>query len=852
MHKRRKTYAIVLLSTAVLSQTVSYGAYAATAGTSAVKAATTTTVSTLDKLGSISLKSNVSTKLTDVSLFAQDSGNILTYTLTYYNGNSSSVNLIDFFSKVTTTGGTVIQGSPITASSAIKIIAANSSQSVTYYVNVGKATKVNGVKISLYGWDFSSADYQRKLGTFAVPATYSSAVARGQSKKVTLSNLPITTKAESLQIYKFNGKVYAKIGVSLANLGTKVLNDTGLKGYLASSGGSVFNLTLDDSSSGYKIQPQEKKTLYYITEIPSYMKTDNMVLLFAQEDSTLKIDLPVVTYKLPAAASPNLVVAANVIKKLTISSNTVDTQLKSAKVYSNGDTAKWTLQFRVKNSGNKSVTLPAYELAVKAVEGYSFPVDAKALASLTLKPLEEKVVNLSVDIPLKLNQGTLQLQLTEPAVTDKIIFPTAYYQIPYSLQTNNLLATEYTVENSHGTFGVTFDSMQRLPWSDEDQIVAKLSIRNMNSTTEQLPALTGVIKAGESNLSSTTQVVTAGTQTILGPNESTDVYVKANLPYDFDFNQLKVVLQETTNDATTDFLSLSTTQLENRVEPIEVGGSFHINVAGKKAVVLEHRTTVYNGTSSNLMYTELEMDSEESRKSDQAQLVAYYKTPDNQYYEAEVNQSALSTSPNGKNLVTVWSKLPLGVDTSQLVLYIGEGVSEGKLTALGGTSTGYINTVSLALNNVAVTPQTNLLSVVLYPYTLSFTSAVATVTAGKDTLNTVITYNLSKNDTYEAGTYEHKLVMELLDPLGQSMETTLVLGTNLAVGNYKSYSTTFNSNLYKTLGGGTIRLNLYDEFQGERILLGTQTYVLTHEAATKTTVSNTDTDTDTSTDTDTN
>ncbi|ULO06054.1 hypothetical protein H1230_23875 [Paenibacillus sp. 19GGS1-52] len=850
MHKRRKTYALVLLSAAVLSQTVSYGAYAATTGTSAVKAATTATVFTLDKLGSISLKSNVSTKLTDVSLFAQDSGNILTYTLTYYNGNSSSVNLIDFFSKVTTTGGTVIQGSPITASAAIKTISANSSQSVTYYVNVGKATKINGVKISLYGWDFSSADYQKRLGTFTVPSTYSSAVARGQSKKVTLSNLPITTKAESLQIYKYNGKAYAKIGVSLANLGTKVLSDTGLKGYLASSGGSVFELTLDDSSSGYKIQPQEKKTLYYLTEIPSYMKTDNMALLFAQEDTTLKIDLPVVSYKLPAAATPNLSVAANAIKKLTINSNTVETQLKSAKVYSEDDTAKWTLQFRVKNSGNKAVTLPAYEFVVKAVEGYSFPVDTTDFASLTLKPLEEKTIILNVDIPLKLNQGTLQLQMTEPAVTDKIIFPTAYYQIPYSLQTNNSLATEYSVENSHGTFGVTLDSIQRLPWSDEDQVVAKISVRNTKSTSVQLPTLTGVIKAGDSDFSSTTQVVTTSTQTILGPNETTDLYVKANLPYAYNYQQLKIILQETANNVTTNFLSLNTTQLDNNIESLAVGSTFHIDITGKKAAVLERRTTVYSGSSSNLMYTELEMNNEESRKSDQAQLVAYYKTPDNQYYEAEVSQSTTATSPNGKNLVTIWSKLPLNVDTSQLVLYIGEGIADGKLTALGGTSTGYINTVGLSLNKTSVTPLASLLSLELFPYSLAVTGITGTLNEGKDTLNMVMTYNLSKTGIYEAGTYEHKLVMEVVDPYGQSLEKTLTMGTDLTVGNFKSYATTFNSNLYKTLTGGNIRVNIYDEFQGERILLGTQNYNLTYEATPKSaTTENTDTTTDTDTST---
>jgi hypothetical protein len=305
MHARKAKVAAIMLSTAVLSQSVAYGsytAYAASTSASSTKA-TTATVSTLDTLGSITLKSSFSVKLTDVGFLTQDGGNILTYTLSYYNGSGNSINLIDFFSKVTTSGGTVVQGRAIASSATIKSIPPKSSQAITYYVNVGKANSLKGVNISLFGWDFTKSDYQKKIGTFTLPTSYSQAIARGQSKKVTLNNLPVTTKAESLQIYKDNGKVYAKVGVSFTNQGNKVLSNTGLKGYLASAGGSVFELTLDDASSNIKIQPQEKKTLYYLTEIPSYMNTDNMILQFAGEDPLLKIAYPVVSYNLPAATT---------------------------------------------------------------------------------------------------------------------------------------------------------------------------------------------------------------------------------------------------------------------------------------------------------------------------------------------------------------------------------------------------------------------------------------------------------------------------------------------------------------------------------------------------------------------
>ncbi|MDH6368685.1 hypothetical protein M2444_000463 [Paenibacillus sp. PastF-3] len=825
MYKRLKSYAVVLLSAMMFSQSLANGTYAASTGVSDAA------VFIFDKLGSIALKSNVNVKLIDMDILEQPSGNILIYTLSYSNGSSNSVAHVDYFSRVTTNGGSVIQGKPITREVTKKIIPPNSSQIVTYYVNIGKSTRLNGTKVTLFTWDFSSQDYQKKLGVFTIPASYSAVVPQGQSKEITMENLLVNIRAESLQRLKMNGKIYMRVGVSFTNLGKKVLSDTAYKAYLKSAGGSVFDLKLENVSGSFNVQSQEKKTVYYLTEVPSYMKTEQMILQFAQEDETLKIMLPVKSFKLPAVTTSDLAVANYAVKKISIKNNTVEMQLKSASVYSENDSAKWNLEFRLKNLGNKAITLPAYELTVKAAEGFSIPVDSKALENVTLKPLEEKIINLNADVPLELNQGKLQLQWTEPSVDDKVIFPTAQFNIPYSLENNNLMGQEYTVQNRYGKFMVKLVSYQRLPWDDTDQIVTNISIRNTGLTSVQLPSLKAIVKAGMSDQSSSAQIVTTNTQTSLAPNEATEIYVIAKVPYTYSFNQLKIVLQATSGDEVTKFLSMNTSSLNNVIHTIAVGETHQMNSLSKKAKVSERRTTTYNENSSNLIYTELEMINEEPRQSKQAQLVAYYKTPDNQFFKAVVSQSITPTSPNGKNLVTIWSKLPQGVSTSDLMLYIGEGIADGKLTDLGGTSTGFINSVKLALTPNTVIPHNNLTSVDLFPYNLSVANAAGTITEEKGTLDVVVNYSLSEKEDFEAGHYEHKLVLELIDPYGQSMEKTLELGADLPMGKNKSYLASFNSNFHKILRGGSIRINLYDEFQGHRMLLGGQSYPLTYISA---------------------
>ncbi|MNF01388.1 hypothetical protein D3C80_2003710 [compost metagenome] len=70
-------------------------------------------------------------------------------------------------------------------------------------------------------------------------------------------------------------------------------------------------------------------------------------------------------------------------------------------------------------------------------------------------------------------------------------------------------------------------------------------------------------------------------------------------------------------------------------------------------------------------------------------------------------------------------------------------------------------------------------------------------------------------------------MLQFIDPFGQFFEKTLTFGTDLIAGSNSLYTTTISSTLYKSLNGGNYRLRLYDEFQGQRIELGSQIYDIT-------------------------
>ncbi len=836
---------------------------------------TTTASRTLASLPTISLQSGVSVRLTDIQLSARNTSGVLTYTLTYTNKTSNPYKLVNSFSRAYTSQNGFVKGIPVPEDKDRITIAAGSSQAITYYVRVQNQNAVAGSKIAMYGWDFNSSSYEKKLGTFTIPASYSAAIPSGQSKKVTVSGTPLKLQTQQLQIVNFNGKRYARLTVNLTHLGSGVLSSLPYTAYLQATGGSSYELTLDQTSRKLDIQPGETSSVNYVAAIPDSLQANKLVMQITQTNNaadgksdatanTTSLELPVASFKLPAASASSLTVPIAKSRKLTIDGTTIDTQLRAASMSTSGDKAAWTLQFRLKNTSHKTIILPAYETSIRSSEGYTFPITTKAFSSLTLKPLEEKLVQLSAEVPLQLKQQQLQLQLIEPAATaaqdsntssaqatetartgTSIILPTAFYMIPYQQEQRQSIQTEYTFDNNYGSFGATVESVQRLPWTTDDIVVTKLRLRNAGVSSVDLPALGGWMKTQNNRISRSIQLIPENNDSSLGAGESRVYYAVAHFDTGIDMDQLKLELASaadsssdnagktisTTLDSSNPFLSLTIGQPDSAVARIARGASFHIQTNGKKAEIKERRTLTYGENSQKIVYTELDRKNEEKRSSASSRLVAYYKTKDNEYYEATVVQPEQTIGPDGKSLINVSAKLPASVSTADLTLVIGEGITDGKMAATGTAPTGYINATELTLRPQPAPVATSASSEMdLFPYRFAINGATGTLNQGEDTIAINMTYSLSKDNTYTMGTYGHTLVLQWVDQNGRIQEKSFAPGTDLTIGKSIPYSLSLTSNTYKTSTGGNFTINVYDEFQGERILLGTQSYSIDYAA----------------------
>lgn len=297
---------------------------------------------------------------------------------------------------------------------------------------------------------------------------------------------------------------------------------------------------------------------------------------------------------------------------------------------------------------------------------------------------------------------------------------------------------------------------------------------------------------------------------------------------------MRIALNGTQNSETVPFLDVSVNNSINSIPTIEKGKSYTISGKGKTASVQENRTTIYQGESHNLVYTELYLSSEEKRQSKMARLQAYYKTKDGQYFEAGTSQSENSASPGAKQLVVLWAKVPKATDLADVSLYLGSGIKEGKLIEAKEEATGFVNVAALQLNPQANVPKNTLESTALYPYTISVITSEGKRMKSSDTLDITMNYSLRKDNLYDAGVLEHKLILQITDPFGIATEKVLTLGTDLIEGTNNQYSFSLSRPVYKTMDGGAYKLTFYDEFQGERLMLGSQAFGVTNVVPNKT------------------
>ncbi|MEF3305149.1 hypothetical protein [Paenibacillus sp. GYB003] len=686
------------------------------------QSASAVSVFDIPSVGSVWVNDKSYFELKDARLSVGAETNTVTFTVKIVNGGSGDLQFIDYWVRMQSTSGANFTINVMPQDKDKNVIPAGGTQEIKFYANVTSSVQLSDLQFKIIKWDFSSADYQKTLGTLQIPADYSTVA-------------PVGSKA-NIKIAK--------------------------------------------------------------TSVQSY------------------------------------------IKKSTISSNE--------------ENFLPTITLELQNTDSRSLKLPTMNYMIRTSDGLLYPLTANGITNTTtIDPLMTKEIKLTGKLPRSISDQNWELVITENTTTgESTSVNTAVAELKIPNATEDLSSTEkeQSFSNEDGTYIAKLETIQRVPWENEDLMSATVALSSKESKALPIPNLIGYIELDES-VKIDFKVIRSDNVIGLQPESEVRLQLLARIPYTYEYSNMKIVLQEkpassesgsgnnnsgSTNNTVTDLVAFKVNADVDSIPLVAAGDHFQIGGIGRSGDYKIHSIHQFSGKSSDLLVAQVELTNLEKRSNDISKLVAQFKASDGNVYPATISEIKKKISPSGKALLNLYATLPKVRSNEITQLIIGEGITDGKYTTGDGKPDAYVNVVSFALPEENKNPSDSIKNMDFFPYTLSLSRVGTSVS--DSTVKIKFDYELNRDGLYEVNTDDYKVIVELKDVNGDatlestfdleksgsgstgssSSSKTLVLGKNKM-----EVSITDADFLYKVSTLKKYQLNIYHQFQGNKKLVATQT-----------------------------
>ena len=117
-----------------------------------------------------------------------------------------------------------------------------------------------------------------------------------------------------------------------------------------------------------------------------------------------------------------------------------------------------------------------------------YPLDAKGIKDLTINPQVDKEIELSGSVPVSVKLEGWQLVIIQNAADVKLNLPIAYFELPPVSESDSVdTGKAYNFSNKEGTYTAQMNTVQRLPWEDQDILTAGFTLSNYGPESLPIP-----------------------------------------------------------------------------------------------------------------------------------------------------------------------------------------------------------------------------------------------------------------------------------------------------------------------------------------------------------------------------
>jgi hypothetical protein len=573
-----------------------------------------------------------------------------------------------------------------------------------------------------------------------------------------------------------------------------------------------------------------------------YSKLNSTTTLQDLEFKLIKWDFSLTNFErivgqLTVPADYSYVTPADSKRIISISGVPFKMNIRRAAISQNDENYLPTIYMDMENNGTSGVKLPELQFYIHTKTGLIYPLQASAFSKDTaIQPLVKKEGVLTGTIPREVDPEGWKLVVTQSVAgtggSESLALPMAFFELPAATTEDVSIGNDYHFSNKSGTYTARLTSLQRLPWEDQDILTATLSLINDGSKSLPIPELAAYLMLDDAVK---VEAKTIRTDKVIGiaPGKEITLQIAGKIPYTYEFQGIKLFLQEKDADKTVDLLTFHhNTELMNMAVIPAKETKLYTDIGLKSAYKVREVHT-FTGDAADVFAVQMDVDNQEKRFADVRKQVAQFKTEDGAVFPAKISEIKTKVTPGGKAALFMWATLPKGTKTTDIQLLLGDEViipsTDNKAEA---KQDGYVNAVAFQLPVEDNEPKDSFTDLDLYPYTVSFSRFGTQANFENNTVTLEFDYELKRNPLVEANTSDHKVVVEIMDTLHNKKEITFSKtydlekadsAQSLKQGQHSiEWEAMKNEEIYNIESMKTYTLNIYHEYQGYKKLIASK------------------------------
>ncbi|MBB6732295.1 hypothetical protein [Cohnella zeiphila] len=556
----------------------------------------------------IKLNAASTLSLVDATLAPTENGQTAAFTLSIYNGGTATLDLTDYWFRLSSTGGSNYSINTSSADAKLTKVAPKSTALLTVYANVGDSTKLSDLIFKVVRFDFSVAGYEVGVGRFTFPKNYNNEVAVGSYKALYFSNSKVFSKVSSATIGNSGDNNYATINFVYNNVGKSAVTLSGYKYYIVTSEGIRYEATSsevsDSDGTGSQatgsgnadlvLDPLERDEFQLTATIPAKLKTTGWKLLVVRTDgssgaegATTTTPIAVGTYGIAFGNATTTTSSDNFsysnsegkyqFSLLELNRHPFETQdILSARI-------------RIKNVSSTPLTLPA-------ISGYFYLDDKTKLDFKTVATTNQLALNsngyVDVDVYAKLpsNYTYKTAKVVVNNTVDKVATKIGELSASSSTIGMPIYAVDkpYVISRDGSDMTGVLNSVNVYNSVTTKVFTVQMTLTNDELRTIDPLKLVGIFKSDNGDVFPATATMADGK---VNASNKALVTFSANVPQNYDTNNLRLIIGEGVTDTA---YTSGTAAFEGYVNPVtfNLPNDQAVNNSFKDVTTLPYQFTI--------------------------------------------------------------------------------------------------------------------------------------------------------------------------------------------------------------------------------------------------------------------